>query len=195
MPSMTVGNNSFTYLEHPDNRSGANAARHLKITHTWVERSRTRPPKAPESPVYPANGGQSDGTDVVFQWNAATDPDGDPITDYHFQLSDRSDLRWPMSPNFDKYVSRTTDKGQTRYTLPRPGLLTHGSTYYWRVRAKDSHGVWGPWSDTWSFTAQGPAYPLDLAINYDAAAGIGTLTWSANPVGRAPAQYQSVRQR
>jgi hypothetical protein len=65
MPSMTVGNNSFTYLEHTDDKTGANAARNLRITHTWVERSKTRPPKAPESPVYPANGGESDGTDVV----------------------------------------------------------------------------------------------------------------------------------
>jgi hypothetical protein len=190
MPSMTVGTNRFTYLEHPDNSNGPNAARHLRITHTWVERSKTRPPKAPESPVYPANGGQSDGTDVVFQWNAATDPGGDPITDYHFQLSDRPDVRWPMSPNFDKYVSRTPDQGQTRYRLPRPGLLTHGVTYYWRVRAKNSKGAWGPWSDTWSFTAQGAAYPIDLAIKYDSGAGIGALTWSANPVGRAPAKYR-----
>ena len=74
---------------------------------------------------------------MVFQWKAATDPDGDAITDYHFQLSDHPEMRWPMSPNFDKYVSRTPDKGSTRYTLPRPGLLTHGKTYYWHVKAKD----------------------------------------------------------
>jgi hypothetical protein len=190
MPSMTVGTNTYTYLEHTDNRSGANAARHLKITHTWVERSKTHPPKAPASPVAPANGGQSDGTDVVFQWNAATDPDGDAITDYHFQLSDRPDLRWPLSPNFDKYVSRTPDKGQTRYTLPRPGLLTPGTTYHWHVKAKEANGVWGPWSETWSFTAQGPAYPLNLAIKHDPATALGTLTWSANPAGSAPAKYR-----
>jgi len=150
MPSMVVGDNRFTYLEHTDEKTGANASRKLRITHTWVERSKTRPPKAPESPVYPANGGESDGTDVVFQWNAVTDPDGDAITDYHFQLSDRPDMRWPMSPNFDKYISRTPDKGKTCYALPRPGLLTHGEVYYWRVKAKDSNGVWGPWSSTWS---------------------------------------------
>ena len=46
MPSMTVGENRFTYVEHTDNRSGANAARHLRITHNWVERSKTRPPKS-----------------------------------------------------------------------------------------------------------------------------------------------------
>jgi len=188
MPSMTVGSNTFTYLEHTDNKTGANAARHLKITHTWVERSKTRPPKAPESPVFPADRGMSDGTDVVFRWNPATDPDGDAITDYHFQLSDRPDVRWPMSPNFDKYISRTPDKGQLRYTLPRPGLLTHGVTYHWHVKAKDSNGVWGPWSSTWSFTAEGPAYPIDLAIKDDGS--IGTLTWRANPVGTPPAKYR-----
>ena len=190
MPSMTMGNNSFTYLEHTDNKTGANAARNLRITHTWIERSKTRPPKAPESPVYPANGSESDGTEVVFQWNAATDPDGDAITDYHFQLSDRPDMRWPMSPNFDKYVSKTPDKGKACYTLPRLGLLTHGTTYYWHVKAKDSNGVWGPWSGTWSFTAQGPAYPLDVAIKHNPDTGIGTLTWSTNPVGRPPAKYR-----
>jgi hypothetical protein len=138
-----VGDNSFTYLEHTDDKTGANAARNLRITHTWVERSKTQPPNAPESPVYPAHGGESDGTDVAFQWNAATDPDGDAIMDYHFQLSDRPDMRWPMSPNFDKYISRTPDKGKTCYTLARPGLLRHGTTYYWHVKAKDSNGVWG----------------------------------------------------
>lgn len=190
MPSMSVGDNRFTYVEHADRQSGVNTARHLKITHTWVERSKTRPPKAPESPLYPANGGNSDGTDVAFQWKAATDPDGDAITDYHFQLSDRPEMRWPMSPNFDKYISKTPDKGRTSYTLPRPGLLTHGTSYYWHVKAKDANGVWGPWSDTWSFTAQGPAYPINLEFKHNVKKGIGTLTWSANPVGRAPAKYR-----
>jgi hypothetical protein len=190
MPSMTVGDNRFTYLEHTDKQTDANTAKHMRITHTWVERSKTRPPKAPESPVYPPPGDASDGTDVVFQWNAATDPDGDTITDYHFQLSDRPDMRWPLSPNFDKYISRTPDQGKACYTLPRPGLLTPGQTYYWHVKAKDANGVWGSWSDTWSFTAQGPAYPLNVTLKYNPDAGIGTLTWNANPVGRPPAKYR-----
>jgi hypothetical protein len=190
MPSMTVGNNRITYLEHTDEKTGANATRHLRITHQWVERSKSRPPKSPGSSIYPANGGQSDGTDVVFRWKAAAGPDGEAITDYHFQLSDHPEMRWPLSPNFDKYISKTPDKGKTCYTLPRPGLLTHGTTYYWHVRAKNSSGVWGPWSDTWSFTAQGPAYPISLAIQHNVPTGVGTLTWSANPAGRAPAKYR-----
>jgi hypothetical protein len=190
MPSMTVGNNRFTYLEHTDDKTGANAARNVRITHTWVERSKTRPPRASESPIHPADSGESDGTDVVFRWNAATDPDGDAIEDYHFQLSDRPDMRWPLSPNFDKYISKTPDKGNVRYALPRPGLLTPGTTYYWHVKAKDSNRVWGPWSDTWSFIAQGPAYPLDVALQYNPVTGTRTLTWRANPAGRPPARYR-----
>jgi len=190
MPAMRVGNNSFTYLEHTDSKTGANAARHLRITHTWVERSKTRPPQAPTAAVYPVDGGQSDGTDVVFQWKTALDPDGDAITDYHLQLSDRPDLRWPMSPNFDKYMSKTPDRGQTRYALARPGLLTPGRTYYWRVKARDAHGVWGPWSDTWHFVAQGPAYPVNVGLQYDTHTGTGALTWNANPVGRLPVKYR-----
>lgn len=190
MPSMTVGTNTFTYLEHTDDKTGANAARHLRITHTWVERSKTHPPGASESAVYPANAGESDGTDVVFQWTPATDPDGDFITDYHFQLSDRPDMRWPMSPNFDKYISRTPDKGNTRYALPRPGLLTPGRSYYWHVKAKDSNGVWGPWSRTWTFNARGPAYPLNVELKHNADTGTGTLTWSPNPQGSPPTKYR-----
>lgn len=190
MPSMVVGTNTFTYLEQTDDKTGANTARHLRITHTWVERSRTRPPQAPESAINPANGGQSDGTDVVFQWKPAVDPDGDAIADYHFQLADRPDMRWPMSPNFDKYISRTPAKDKAQYALPRPGLLTHGKTYYWHVKAKDAQGVWGPWSDTWSFVAHGPAYPLNVALKMNPDTGIGTLTWIANPLGRPPAKYR-----
>ena len=190
MPAMRVGNNRFTYLEHMDSKTGSNEARHLRITHTWVQRLKTRPPHAPTSTIYPLHGGESNGTDVVFQWEPALDPDGDAITDYHFQLSDRPDLRWPMSPNFDKYISKTPNRGKARYALARPGLLTPGRTYYWRVKARDAQGVWGPWSEIWRFVAQGPAYPIDLALQYDAHNGTGTLTWSPNPVGRVPVKYR-----
>ena len=143
MPSMTVGNNTFTYLEHTDDRTGKSAARHLLITHHWVERSKTHPPKAPASPVDPPSAGASDGTDVRFRWNAAADPDGDAITDYHFQLSERSDMRWPLSPNFDKYISKTPDRGNACYTLPRAGLLSHSTTYITGACKRGTHMVSG----------------------------------------------------
>jgi hypothetical protein len=50
--------------------------------------------------------------------------------------------------------------------------------------------VWGPWSKTFSFTARGAAYPLDVTLDWDEVKGMGTLKWRANPVGRTPAKYR-----
>ena len=198
LPEMAVGENAFTYSDQ------SAEGRKVRITHRWVERSVARPPQAPPAAIYPPDGGESDGTDVVFQWTAADDPDGDAIGDYHFELSGRPDMRWPLSMCFYKLISRTADvikekdkqTGQDRitvkaqYTLPQPGLLTPDRPYYWHVRAMDDKGVWGPWSKTWSFTARGPAYPLNVTLDYDQAAGVGILRWKANPVGRPPVKYR-----
>ena len=99
-------------------------------------------------------------------------------------------MRWPLSTNFYKLISKTADRGKAQYTLPSPGLLTPDRPYYWRVRAKDEKGVWGPWSKTWTFTPRGPAYPLEVALSYDPNRGTGTLRWKPNPVGRRPVKYR-----
>jgi hypothetical protein len=196
LPDMVVGKNVFTYT---DETQGERKAR---ITHQWVERSATQPPAAPEA-VYPADGGESDGTDIVFQWTAPTDPDGDKMSDYQFELSRRADMRLPLSMSFYKLSSRTMDAPKVRvgdvwkasdvrpqYTLSEAGLLTPGTTYYWHVRAMDAKGLWGPWSKTFSFTARGADYPLDVTLDWDEGKAVGTLKWQANPVGRRPAKYR-----
>jgi len=198
LPEMVVGENAFTYSDQ------STGERKVRITHRWVERSVSRPPQAPAAPVYPSDGGQSNGTDVVFQWTAATDPDGDTIGDYHFELSGRADMRFPLSMCFYKLISRTADVIRERgdvpgkdkltvkaqYTLSQPGLLTPGRQYFWRVRAMDDKGVWGPWSKTWSFITRGPAYPLDVTLDYDQAKGVGVLRWKANAAARPPVKYR-----
>jgi hypothetical protein len=198
LPEMVVGRNDFTYS---DQSAGD---RKVRITHNWVERSASRPPSAPAAAVWPLDGGEANGTDVVFQWADSSDPDGDTIADYHFELSARADMKWPLSMSFYKLISRTADavkeKDKTtgkekitvkaQYTLPQPGLLTPDRTYYWHVRAQDDKGVWGSWSKTWSFTPQGPSSPLDVTVDYDQAGNIGTLRWKANPVGRVPVKYR-----
>ena len=63
---------------------------------------------------------RAEGTEIAFQWRPASDPDGDAIADYHFELSARADMKWPLSMSFAKLISRTADAGQARYTLPRP---------------------------------------------------------------------------
>jgi hypothetical protein len=183
LPEMTVGENTFTYTD------ASPGERKVRITHEWVERSTSQPPAAPEA-VYPPDGGQAEGTDFAVRWRQPKDPDGDKITDYHFMLANRQDMRWPLSTNFDKLISRTADKGQAQYTLSSTGLLTGGKTYYWRVQAKDEKGVWGAWSKTYSFTAKAPNYPVEVSLNYDPDKGIGMLKWQANPIGQKPVKYR-----
>ena len=47
--------------------------------------------------------------EIVFQWAPPGDPDGDAIADYHFELSNRADMKWPLSMSFYKLISRTSD--------------------------------------------------------------------------------------
>jgi hypothetical protein len=99
-------------------------------------------------------------------------------------------MKWPVSTNFYKLVSNTPDRGKHQYTLPQSGLLAPGQKYFWRVRAKDEKGVWGPWSSTWNFTPRGPSTPVEVTLTFDRDQGVGTLRWKPNPAGRKPAKYR-----
>jgi hypothetical protein len=182
LPGMAVGQNTFVYSDQSP------ADRQVRLTHEWVERSASRPPAAPPQPVYPPDGGDAEGTDVVFEWQPPADRDGDMIADYHFELSSYSDMRYPLSMTFARLISRTPDAGQPRFTLTPAGQLNPDQPYYWHVRARDSQGVWGPWSDTWRFTPRGPGVPLGVALEFDSTQGV--LRWKPNPHGRAPTVYR-----
>lgn len=184
LPAMSVGENRFTYTDRSPGE------RKVRVTHEWVERSASRPPEAPPGPVFPPDGGEAEGTDLVFRWEPARDPDGDPIGDYQFELSDRPDMRWPLSTNFYKLISKTADRGKAEYTLPQDGLLATERKYYWHVRARDGKGVWGPWSATWGFTPRGPMPPAGVTMAVDPDRAVGVLRWKPNPEGRKPAKYR-----
>jgi hypothetical protein len=184
LPAMAVGDNHFVYTDESP------AGRKVRITHDWVERSASRPPEAPPAPDFPRDGGEAEGTDVVFRWQPPRHPDGHAIADYHFELSERPDMKWPLSTNFYKLISNTPDRGKAQYTLPQGGLLAPDHKYYWRVRARDAKGVWGPWSATWAFTARGPSAPLAVTLAFDPEQNVGTLRWQPDPAGRKPAKYR-----
>jgi hypothetical protein len=189
LPEMGLGENRFTYSDETPAPADTNERR-VRITHEWVERSASTPPAAPAAPVWPRDRGEAEGTNVAFEWQPAVDPDGDKIADYHFELSSRADMKWPLSMSFAKLNSRTKDAGRARYTLKAPGELNPDREYYWHVRAKDDEGVWGPWSKTWSFTPRGPSPPLKLTLDFDAKRNRGVLRWEANPLGRMPVAYR-----
>ena len=138
LPGMGIGTNEFTYTD--ESASG----RRVRITHEWVERSASRPPGAPAEPIFPPAEGVTSGTEIKFQWRPAADPDGDAVADYHFELSARADMKWPLSMSFAKLISRTADAGQARYTLPGPGLLNPSTKYYWHIRAPTTRGSGDP---------------------------------------------------
>jgi hypothetical protein len=190
LPAMSIGENSFVYSDE------TKGERNVVLTHGWVERSSSTPPPAVTTPIFPADGGETSGTDIAFQWTAPTmasgaaNAAGAKIADYHFELSDRLDMKWPLSTNFYKLISRTADRGQAQYTLPAAGLLAPDHRYYWRVRAKNGQGVWGPWSKVWSFTPRAPSYPLEVTLSYDPAKNEGTLHWKPNPAGRPAVKYR-----
>jgi acetyl esterase/lipase len=185
LPGMVVGENRFTYTDQ------STGPRRVRLTHEWVERSISRPPAAPPAPVFPPEDGRTDGTDIVFQWRPAPAGEGEAVADYHFELSERADMAWPLSSNFSKLVSNTQDRGKPRYTVPYTGLLAPGRVYHWRVRARNEKGVWGPWSKTWSFTAGGPAQPVEVTL--EKAAGDDSkvvLRWKPNSAGQKPTRYR-----
>ena len=168
LPGMEIGRNAFAYTDQSPGE------RQVRITHEWIERSASRPPAAPLEPIVPRDGVDVDGTDVTFRWQPAIDPDGDEIADYHFELSSRPDMKWPLSMTFAKLISRTADASQAQYALGAPGQLNSEVTYYWHVRARDSQGVWGPWSKTWRFRPIGLSVPGHVQIR------TGSLHWSGD---------------
>ncbi len=182
LPELEVGTNRVLY------RDETVGERRVRITHEWIERTTMRPPAAPRGPLFPRQAATVDGTRFAFSWKP---PAGtDDIADYHFQLSGRRDFRWPLSPNFDRLVSRTPDKGKAQWTIPYAGLLNPDQVYFWRVRAQNAQGVWGPWSAAWSFRCKAPGVPLKVTAHPDEASGTVRLTWSANPRGTRPVRYK-----
>ena len=179
MPGLSLGDNSFVYTD----RGGA--GRKVRITHAWRECDGVEIPAQPAGAVQPPDGGTASGTRLAFRWQPAKG-----AADYQFQLSEYTDMRWPLSPNFHKLVGRTANRGTAAYELPDRGLLNPGQTYYWRVRARSAQGVWGAWSRVFSFAAEAPAVPANVRASFDAAARTVLLGWEPGAGGAKPARYR-----
>jgi hypothetical protein len=182
-PELVVGDNRVVYTDASTGR------RRVRVTHEWLERTAWRPPLPPAEALAPRDGGVVEGTRVEFAWRAPSHPDGQQIAGYHFELSADPDMRWPLSPNFEKLISLTASRGKPRWTVPSAGLLNPDTTYYWRVRALDARGVWGPWSPTFRFRIRAAGVPLDVTLALDQGHGL-TLAWRPNPRGLQPVSYK-----
>ena len=96
-------------------------------------------PLAPVPPqtvlTAPDSAGTVKALPIVFQWNPSAS-----VSTYQFQLS--------TSASFSPLVVNDSTITDTSTSI---GLLSSGTTYYWRVRAKNSSGM-SSWSDAWNFT-------------------------------------------
>lgn len=182
LPELELGDNRVEY------RDAGDGPRLVRVTQSWVERSAWSRPTAPARALAPAAGATVDGTAVRFEWSPAECDGG--VADYHFELSEWPDLRWPLSPNFEKLLSRTAQRGTTSYQTPYVGLLNPGRPYYWRVRAQSRQGVWGPWSAIWSFRCTAPGVPLHVRCEPSPDGRRVELRWAPNPQGARPVSYR-----
>lgn len=177
LPALELGANAICYT--------ADTAGHVRITHAYEERIADPAPEPPKKPLYPGPNACVPGTQFTFSWQPV-----ETATDYHFQLSDRADMKRALSPVFDKLISRTPSKGNAEWHIPHEGLLNPDQTYYWRIRPRNADGLWGTWSPTWAFTPQAPGVPQHLEIIPDHPHRTLTLRWQPNPDGNPPDHYE-----
>jgi hypothetical protein len=102
---------------------------------TWRFTIDSTAPDAPDLKS-PRNGEATHSVLPVYKWRGARD-----VAFYHLQVSDDSGFGTTL-------VNESTLTG-SKFT--QPAALAHG-VYYWRMRAEDSLGNLGGWSDVYSFT-------------------------------------------
>jgi len=181
LPQLKVGDNEIQF----HNRAGQTQPVAIEVG--WQESYQNHPPIAPQYPLFPVHQATPDSGYFTFKWTPPTDPDGDAIQGYHFQLSETPDVRFPLAPNFDRYIG-IDELPQHQFRVEVNGFLNSGQTYYWRVRARDQAGNWSPWSNIWSFTPtcimppQFPTFALTDTTLY--------LSWSSNVHGKTPHKYR-----
>jgi len=158
MPALELGTNSILFEAENDNINAS-------IEINWQESTDNEPPNEITSPIYPENESDIDETKFTFEWEIPEDFENDEIVDYDFELSQRADMKYPLSSNFSWYISTFADNILPQFTIPEDGLLNPGTEYFWHVRAKDSSGFWSNWSETFSFTPHGPNQIEDFSYS------------------------------
>jgi len=145
LPALSLGKNVIRY------RDETPGPHKVKITHIWRELSDNHPPLAPEAALYPGDGGRVNDLAPLFRWRPAEDLDKkDRIDEYCFTISFDPQCRWPVATA----LLRETGSAQPEWKLPE-GWLNSDTNYYWRVKAKDSRGIWGQWSPVFRFKTAG----------------------------------------
>ncbi len=170
LPRLSLGENKVVYS---DSSAGE---RRVRVTHVYQESGNVLPPAAPGL-EYPPDAAAVRDAAIAFRWASVPG-----AVKYHVRVSRRPDLRTSYRPCFDLVV------GQPSLCNPRTGLFNPDETYYWRVRARNAAGLWGPWSATQTFRWDGPRPPQEL--RYEDREGRLFLAWKPNPRGNRSVRYE-----
>jgi len=88
--------------------------------------------------ISPQNGNTIIDTTPLIDWDDINGASG-----YRIQINDTSDYTGTMVVD---------DDSLTNSSFQVSSVLSDNEIYYWRIKWKNSNGVWGDWADTWSFT-------------------------------------------
>ena len=139
LPALSVGKNVICF------RQQSNAK--VRITYRWRESDGPRPPGTVQMAVNPANDGAVSSLEPVLRWAPVKETDdSDKVVDYQVMVSLRPDCRWPLSTTLHQNVGSP----KTEWKLPA-SFLNPGTTYYWKVRARNSRGDIGEWGPVFHF--------------------------------------------
>ena len=144
------------------------------VTHTWREVHRAHAPSPPARPIHPADGGSiAQGAAIPLNWEPALDDDGEAMFQYEVLVCGSPACEVPLAGIFEHrtapYLSPgadailgTPDDVKTpddahEWIAPFGSWLIEGRTYYWKVRAQDIEGHWGPFGPVWSFSVDSHA--------------------------------------
>ncbi|GGD27367.1 glycoside hydrolase family 78 protein [Hyunsoonleella pacifica] len=133
-------------------------------------------PTIPEQ-IYPLSNTLCIDNNVIFEWNASTDNEGNTIT-YRVEVSEQSDF---SSLAYDVSSSSTS----------RVISLEKGKSYYWRLKSRDSKGEESAYSTVSQFLTEGdgisnhlPFAPslISPALDSEIDGTSTTLNWSASDI-------------
>jgi len=141
---------------------------------------------APNTPTlkYPTNNLLCIDNTIVFEWNTATDPDGDTVS-YQVQIA--------KDNQFTEIVESISNTSTTK-TIS----LDKGVAYYWRVSAKDTKNLSSDYSSVNSFYTEGtgvsnylPFSPeiVSPTLNATVTETSATLEWNASDVDNDPLSF------
>ena len=141
---------------------------------------------APTVPVqiYPLSNTLCIDNNVVFEWNASADNEGNPIT-YKVEISESS--------NFSTLSHEVSSSSTSRVII-----LEKGKSYYWRLKARDSKGAESNYSSISQFLIEGTGVSNHLpfapelvspALNSEIDGSSTTLSWTASDVDNDTLSY------